>query len=46
MCISIFSPAKTFLLAVLVNKYKFPFFKKKSGSAIPYLENVAAEPEV
>jgi hypothetical protein len=28
MCISIFSPAKTFLLAVLVNKYKFPFFKK------------------
>lgn len=28
MYISIFSPAKTFLLAVLVNKYNFPFFKK------------------
>ena len=28
MYISIFSPAKKFLLAVLVNKYNFPFFKK------------------
>jgi hypothetical protein len=28
MCISIFSPAKKFLLAVLVNKYNFSFFKK------------------